>query len=172
MPRQRGRYLTVLLFTIGHYHGIANQRFAAKTHEIGSAGDRFRTDARGKLSAKMLEHIEAHIESGQTLAVLPEGIMLNYLSRRATSIPYVNFMPPELLMLGEDNILRALETAPPDFVALVHKNTSEYGAPFFGTHYGQRIMAWLSQNYLVIEQVGAVPLRNQQFGMLLLERKR
>ena len=163
--------LTILLFTICHYHGIANQRFAAKTYEIGSAGDRFQTDARGKLSAKMLEHIEAHIEPGQTLAVLPEGIMLNYLSRRATSIPFINFMPPELLMFGEDNIIRALEAAPPDFVAIVHKNTSEYGAPFFGTHYGQRVMAWIKQNYGVIEQVGAIPLKNRYFGMLLLERE-
>ena len=132
--------LTVLLLTLGAYLGIAQARFAAKTHEVGMAGDRFRAGQRGKHTARMLEHIEAHIEPGQTLAVLPEGVMLNYLSRRATSIPFINFMPPELLMFGEDSILHALEEAPPDFIALVHKNTAEYGARFFGTHYGQRIM--------------------------------
>ena len=136
------------------------------------AGDRFRADQRGKLTVRMLEHIEAHIEPGQTLAVLPEGVMLNYLSRRATSIPFINFMPPELLMFGEDSILHALEEAPPDFIALVHKNTAEYGAPLFGTHYGQRIMAWIEQNYRVIERVGAPPLRDRRFGMFLLERER
>ncbi len=164
--------LTVLLLTLGAYLGFAKARFAAKTHEVGMAGDRFRADQRGKLTARMLEHIEAHIEPGQTLAVLPEGVMLNYLSRRATSIPFINFMPPELLMFGEDSILHALEEAPPDFIALVHKNTAEYGARFFGTHYGQRIGAWIEQNYRVIARVGAPPLRNRRFGMFLLERER
>jgi hypothetical protein len=163
--------LTVLTLTIGAHLGIANKHFAERTHEVGTDGDRFRADPRGKLSTKMLEHIETHLEPEQTLAVFPEGIMLNYLSRRASSVPFINFMPPELLMFGEDNILRALEASPPDFVALVHKDTSEYGATFFGRHYGQAIMAWIVQNYRPIERVGALPLRDRRFGMLLLERK-
>ncbi len=66
--------------------------------------------------------------------------MLNYLLRRASPLRIVTLMPPEILIFGEDAVLQSLVSAPPDFVALVAKDTSEYGYPPFGSaaHYGQR----------------------------------
>jgi len=37
----------------------------------------------------------------------------------------VNFMPVELLMFGEEATLAAFAAAPPDWVALVHKDAEE-----------------------------------------------
>ena len=96
--------------------------------------------------------------------------MLNYLTRRINPTPYVNFMPPELIIFGEDAILDSLQEKPPDLIAIVHKDTSEYGYRFFGRDYGQSIMHWVRQDYRPLGVIGAPPLRDRRFGILLLER--
>ena len=50
--------------------------------------------------------------AGATLAVLPEGVMLNYLLRRDSPLRVINLMPPELLVFGEEGILHALGAQP------------------------------------------------------------
>jgi hypothetical protein len=71
----------------------------------------------------------------------------------------LNFLPPELEIFGEDRILEDLETHPPDFVALVHRDTVEYGVPLFGTDYGRDLFEWAHEWYGRGVQVGAEPLR-------------
>ena len=82
--------------------------------------------------------------------------MLNYLLRRASPLRIVTLMPPEILIFGEDAVLQSLVSAPPDFVALVAKDTSEYGYPPFGSaaHYGQRTMQWIRSHYRSVAVVG------------------
>jgi 23S rRNA G2445 N2-methylase RlmL len=79
-------------------------------------------------------------------------------------------MPPELIIFGEEAILDSLQEQPPGFIAIVHKDTSEYGYHFFGSDYGQKIMRWARQNYRALGVIGAPPLQDDRFGILLLER--
>ena len=59
-----------------------------------------------------LSAIASRIQSNQTLTVLPEGVMLNYLSRRTSSVPLMNFMPLEFTLYGEDHISEAFRAHP------------------------------------------------------------
>ena len=79
-------------------------------------------------------------------------------------------MPPELAFYGEERMLAALRAAPPDYVALVHKDTREYGVRFFGHDYGRRLYAWIRRNYREVATFGARPLHDQRFGIALLRR--
>ena len=98
--------------------------------------------------------------------------MINYLSRRQTAGPYVNYNPPDLLLFGEDRMLAALQATPPDYIFLVHKDTGEFGERFFGIDYGRRLYAWIARNYqeqpLPMLDLGAEPMRGSQFGIRLL----
>jgi hypothetical protein len=112
------------------------------------------------------------IPADKTLACFPEGIMINYLARRQTAGPYVNYNPPDLLLFGEDQMLAALKVTPPNYIFLVHKDTSEFGERFFGIDYGQKLYAWIAANYrdqpLPMLDLGVEPLRGNQFGIRLL----
>ena len=63
-------------------------------------------------------HDRARLKPGETLAVLPEGVMLNYLTRRNAPTRFITWMPPEVIFYGEANMLDALRTAPPAWVLL------------------------------------------------------
>ena len=109
--------------------------------------------------------IARRVPEDATLAVVPEGVMINYLSRRAAGTPYVNLMPPEVLMFGEDAMLRAFEAHPPDFVLWLRRDTGEYGAARFGKGYAERLDAWLRSHYQPLE-----PLDSSERPGLLLGR--
>src|SRR6185503_4463534 len=116
----------------------------------GSGADAFLADPRGEFVQRALESLERREPRDGTLLVVPEGAMLNYLSRRRSPTRYFNYMPPELMMFGEDAIVRALEAAPPPLCVLLHKDTSEYGAPLFGRDYGRATLDWIRAHYSAI----------------------
>ena len=81
-------------------------------------------------------------------------------------------MPPELVLFGEQAIVDALEANPPAAVLVTHKDTSEYGLPFFGRDYGNRVAEWVFVRYSVAwtDPRGGVPLAPETvFGVSLLE---
>ncbi|MCH7868419.1 MAG: hypothetical protein IH881_12040, partial [Myxococcales bacterium] len=82
----------------------------------------------------------------------------------------MNFVPPEFAVFGEDQILDALRATPPDWIAIVHRPTREYGMLFFGRDYGKLVWAWIQSNYVSAVTLGAKPLVSRRFGIELLER--
>ncbi len=143
---------------------------------VGSGADRIHgydaeSARRDVLLARTVNAIKTGVPADATMLVLPEGVMLNYLTRRSNPTPYINFMPPELEMFGQRRILHAMQANPPDFVVIAHKDTTDYGVRFFGSPtYGQQIMQWVNQHYHVVEAFGAEPLKSECFGVELLER--
>ena len=112
-----------------------------------------------------------------TLVVLPEGISMNYFTRRVNPTRQINFMPPEVIMYSEDRVLSDLQANPADYVVLVHRITGEYGPDYtmFGTHYGRTIMQWVAKNYEGIKMFGAQPLHadrleDGRWGALIMKR--
>ena len=82
----------------------------------------------------------------------------------------MNFMPLEFALYGEDHVLESFRAHPPDYIVFVHKDTSEYGFQFFGRDYGRTLFAWVQQNYHSVALIGDQPLRNEKFGILLVNR--
>jgi hypothetical protein len=142
-----------------------------QTARVAAGGDVLRADAvRGEAFQIALQQIEQRIGRDETLVAFPEGVMLNFLSRRRNPTPHTNFMPTEIVLFGEDSILALLQAHPPDWVALVHKDTSEFGFRFFGRDYAVRIGEWIEQNYRPVHGIGSMPLQTDAFGILLLKR--
>jgi len=137
---------------------------------VASGVDSFVASGRGQAVNWALEQVAQRIAADQTLMVVPEGVMINYLSRRENPTPYINFMPPEIILFDERAMLTAMRSTPPDYVLVVHKDTAEYGFRFFGRDYGQAIFAWIESNYRPVSSTGAPPLRDSGFGMVLMRR--
>ena len=159
---------------LGRSYGI----YRLKTIPIGAGADRFYAlDApplwHGAAARDALAQIRELSPPGSTVAVLPEGVMLNYLSRRQTPLRVINLMPPELLAFGEANVLRSLVDAPPELILLVRRDVSEYGYPPFGTDpkYGQAIAIWIRGHYNLLRIVSALPDQEGESGIEILRRR-
>lgn len=147
-------------------------RIDERTAAVGEGGDRFLAGFRAPAFNAALDEIERRFREDDSLVVLPEGVMLNYLARRLNPTGHINFMPPELIIFGEDRILEALRADPPDYVALTHKDTREYGFDLFGRGYGRKIFAWVTRNYRSVALFGSPPLqRGTEFGIRLMQRR-
>jgi 4-amino-4-deoxy-L-arabinose transferase-like glycosyltransferase len=122
--------------------------FAAKRWTVGTGPDAFLSDTRGLEIQQMCDLIRQQTPATSRLAVFPQGLMLNYLTRRPNSIPQVNFMPPEVLAAGEDNVLVALNVHPPDAIVLNTSSNSSQEFDLDQTYiYGRRTFVWIQQNY-------------------------
>src|SRR5262249_17935321 len=107
-----------------------------------------------------------------TLLVMPDGPMLNYLTRRESPVPYVAFVPPEALAFGAQAMTRALETHPADLLVLAHRDMTEFGAPTFDTEplLGRQIIDWVRRHYVSVVTIGRDPLNPTRSGLELLSR--
>jgi hypothetical protein len=166
----RGAALGALLVaTFAHLFAIDAQTRRRFT-TVSAGADAFLADGRGAFVNKALELLRLYARPDQTLAVFPEGVIVNYLSRHVNPTPYIVFLPLEVTLFGEDMIVASLQTHPPDYAMLVHRDTSEYGVQYFGRDYGRKIYAWIAANYRPVHQIGAPPLQSGRFGILLLKK--
>ena len=150
----------------------AEGRFlGGKTYRVGVGADAFWGDAYGAFANVAIRQITAHSSPSTTLAALPEGIMLNCLTGLRNPTPYINLMPIEMLLFGEERVVESFQAHPPDLIALVHKDTSEFGYQFLGRDYGRQLGGWIRANYRPLPNglIGSPPLRDDRFGIWLLE---
>jgi hypothetical protein len=148
-----------------------------KDFTLGSGGDRMVTydpkiDPTGAAMGSAAAWIETHTAPTSTLAVLPEGVMLNYLTRRDNPTPYAVFAF-EVWVFGENNMLAAYEKNPPDYIVLIQRDSSEYGVPYFGLQkgYGYDVMQWVRRNYEPVYLIGSEPLQSGAFGIRILKHR-
>jgi hypothetical protein len=123
----------------------------------------------GVLAAGLEERIVARVPTSATLAVVPQGTLLNFLTRRPNPTPYHDLMPPIFTVYGVDRVLAAYDARPPEYVALVAWSGEEYGVGTFGTpEWGADLVAWVARHYDRIEDVPSSPTT---VGYSLWERR-
>jgi hypothetical protein len=144
-----------------------------RTVKLGTGADAFLADASGTPFVTLLQQVRRLAASGDTLVVLPEGVMLNYLLRLENPTPYVNFMPPEVMLFGEDRMRAAFAARPPVWIVLINRPASEYGYRFLGDDYGRRLVDWVEAHYVVVDRVLEARHPNQltPFAAILHHRR-
>jgi hypothetical protein len=173
------RYVAVgLIFVwVLQFLDHSNFMYKQKIFPIAENGDKIlvfspEIDPRAELVSRFLTRVDEIISPQSTFVVIPEGVMLNYLTRRENPTPFTNFMLPELNAWGENNILNGFKLASPDFILLMHRNTAEYGVGFFGQDagYGKKILDWINRHYTPLLLIGHEPLRDSNYGLKILKR--
>jgi hypothetical protein len=159
---------------------LANQSqevLALKTSPVGDGADLFyafppRVDPTGEIvglvSAELLK-----MPHDQTLLVLPEGMMINYLARQPCPVADIYFFGVATGNGGEERIVKALQQHPPDRVVIISRDLREYGVQRYGDGFGsgQQLLQWAVANYDRVFSIGGDPLDVRQRGSIVLERK-
>jgi len=170
----RGAALGVVGLAVFAHLQIVAPYVADKTSRLGGVDDAIRVHPGvARVLGAALEEVQARTRPGDPLAVMPEGVMLNFMARRPLPTPHFSFNPFEVLVYGEDTMVEAFASSPPAAVLLVHHDTSEHGARFLGRNYGISLLGWIRENYRTVRQIGGPPLQpGTRFGVQVLEAKR
>ncbi|MGP8238809.1 MAG: glycosyltransferase family 39 protein [Limisphaerales bacterium] len=150
--------------------------YEQKTVAVGEGADRlwtFRQEIQpsGAMMGQALSWMRTNTPADSTLAVLPAGVMLNYMLRRANPTPYLRWNPPEMAVFGQASMTRALEQAKPDYILLLGVDMSEFGVDFFGAtdNFGGELMRWINQTYQPVGLLGHDWNKDGQFGIKILK---
>ena len=168
----------VLLVGFGRLFLESEKFYAWKNFAVGQAGDRIMASGptgnavEARTTKAALAWIETHLPPDATLAALPQGVIVNYLSRRINPTPCLDWNPTLFTVFSQEKMTAAFEKNPPDYILLVEWKTYEFSLGYFGQHagYGVELMQWIGKNYAPVQLFGSEPLQNGLFGMKILKR--
>jgi hypothetical protein len=170
--------IIIVLLSFKFFHA-SDRIYHAKNLTVGSGGDRIitydsRIDPRGPIIANAIAWINTNLDKNETFIALPEGTMLNYLTRRDNPTPYASITYLEMQIFNEDTILNSFKKNAPDYFVFVHNNPAEYGVRFFGKDpkFGKKVMDWILINYFNVCLFGAEPFENNQFGIKIYKKRK
>ena len=133
---------------------------AAKTLPIGNSTDLFYTYPKTVSGdGEVIKYFTTTLCNDnliKTFIVMPEGIMINYLTRKKSTVGTQAFYVPKLLEL---NLVHQLELKKPDGVVFITRDLSEYGVTSFGSkgQSGECLIDWLNKNYFITATFGVDP---------------
>jgi hypothetical protein len=141
---------------------------AAKTATMGRGADAFRVEARSAPIVSLLREIETRVGADETLLVVPQGAMLNYLARRRNASPYYLFDRTTRVLWGEDAVTDTVRATPPDWIAFVERGP---GPDRFGRKDFLELHAWMLMQYEPVWQIGKPFGTGARPAVMLLRRK-
>jgi hypothetical protein len=150
--------------------------YAEKNLAVGNGADKIFTfggpSQSGAEISAALAWTGKNVPPDATVAVLPEGVMLNFLTRHPNPSPCISWEPVIMNAIGSAKMTSAFEQNPPDYIFLVERDSSEFGVGYFGSPgFGQDVMLWVRKNYQPVQLFGDEPLKNGKFGIEILKRQ-
>jgi len=143
---------------------------AEQTQPVGSEEDRFYAFNRevnpiGPLVNWVSKRLAK--DPPGTLLVLPDGLSINFLTRRASALPSVGGGGPDELRM------ESLRQSPPDYVVLISLDLGEHGIQQYGKpgNPGYLLLQWVNQNYTVEASWGDPFSGTNLKGARILRRK-
>jgi hypothetical protein len=162
---------------------LSESYYLRKNLPVGSGGDKIMAynstvDPFHGTVEIALSWIEKNTSPDATLAVLPEGAMINYLSRRVNPTHHLVWVPPLMAVFGQTNMTADFEKSSPDYVLVIARGASEFGVSFFGydPRYGMELMQWIEAHYDRVypapEPAGKSASQEQPFFELQILKRR
>ena len=148
---------------------------ALKSKPLSRGADRLWTFDRpfsfgaGSDVEKFLQWAQSNIKPTETFVALPQGVMLNFLTKRTITGPHTTFMPAELATYSPGAMLSLLSAQPPDYVIFFNKETIAYGHLTSGEDYGAEIFRWVNEHYTAVWRTGA-GFESHGFGITVLKK--
>ena len=161
----------LMAVVIGHLKW-GDYYYNRKDHTIGSGHDAFlawnpHVFATPSMMNYAVEWIQNYTRPTDTVVVLPEGAMINFLSRRKNPMQDIEFMPN----MEEEKVINSFQKQLPNYVVVVFRDMSEYGAAFFGKDYGTKVYQWIQDNYSVVFYMQAPTKAGLEFVTIFVHGK-
>ena len=86
-----------------------------------------------------VNYIKENTNDNDTVLVLPQGAVINFLSGRKSHNKYYYLIPSNIEMFGEENIVKNLEQNLPEYIVLQPMPFYDYKETYFCESFGKKI---------------------------------
>jgi hypothetical protein len=150
--------------------------YARRTFPIGSGRDLFlalppERDPSGSITRQIVDELR-RLPPDDTVLVVPEGLMINYLARRKSPLAEWIFIDVTLAGPAEAALVQRLAANPPSAVVYLHRELGEHGIAQWGGpgQPGHLMLEFFRQSYRPRLAVAANPSAPNRIGALILYR--
>lgn len=146
----------MLIFSVVNvFYFSLSQSFFAKNEIKTEKGKMIIPDkSEADVINQTLKFIENEIKPDETVLILPEGAMFNYLTERKTNLKYYQLIPNHIETVGENEIISDLKSNKPDYILFLNNDYSIYGTPKFCSDFGKDICGYVYKNYAEVKNFG------------------
>ena len=150
--------LALLLGVTAGQVRVTAKWMARKEVTLSSSSDAMHMQWHGRTIAEVTQWLGEHAQPGQTLVVVPEGAMINYLSRLRNPTRFDLYLP-DWMQAFEQQMTHDWASAKPDWVVWIDRDTSELGSATFGQTYAPELGRSLREEYEPRATLGPEKLR-------------
>lgn len=128
---------------------------------------------RERRCAQLIDYLSNNTAKDDTVVVLPEGVMINFLSSRGNPLYSYMYLPWDFQKKGlEDDIVDDMQRKKVNYVVLLQRPVEEYGSYHaFGIDYGVRLWQYIKENYVLHRQFGPFPYTTADFGIAVFKAR-
>jgi hypothetical protein len=170
----RWAMLVVLLVLSVRHFALSKYAYSLHTLKISSPrGTLYAFDNQRNRSLKeLIEFLSANTAKSDKLVVFPEGVGVNFIADRENPLYYYSYLPIDLTRDEiQRQIIRQIDSEQVEYIALVERDTSEYGSAVFGIDCAKEIAAYIAGNYLAYKFFAGSPFESAGAGTRLFKRK-
>jgi hypothetical protein len=179
----RGRVVlagaTLLLLVPGaaRLAALSSHLLSLKTEAVGRGRDLFYTfppeiNPTGDM-VRLVSDSLAGRPRGETLVVLPEGEIINYLARMPSPVAPYSFYGATTADGREEALVRDLDRHAPDWIVIISRDLGDYGIHSYGEApgSGRDILEWVAGHYGHASYFGGNPFDPRQCGAMIMARR-
>ncbi len=107
-----------------------------------------------KVYNSAINWINKNTKPDESILVLPEAPMLNFMTNRQTLSKYYQLLPNHIKAIGgEEKIIKDFVVNPPDYIFIQSIDYHGYGKNYFGIDFGKDIFIYIINNYNLVTQI-------------------
>jgi hypothetical protein len=145
-----------LLIGFGQLWQESKVSYNQRTAWVGRGADRILVFRPGYLPSgvtmgRVTDWIQTNTPPNSTLAVLPDGAMVNFLSRRVNPTGFLRWNPTESAVFGPEKMEESFtnSSSQPDYIVLLEITINQFGLKPFGEdpRDGLELKQWITAHY-------------------------
>lgn len=159
-----GRALLVVTILAGAVtFGIRYRKnFSVELH--AERGHLFAPGITGQEISEALNFIRTSTEPGESIAILPEGSDLAFLTGRRMPLRHQILIPGLMSQQDEQEAIRHLQNDRVRYILIVNRPMREFGQEAFGRDFYTQLGGWIEANYRLVRICGSTRSGNPQIG--------
>lgn len=103
------------------------------------------------ISSVILDFMRNEVGKDESVIILPEGLIYNFLAGTKSDNYYNIFTPDRVQSYGEDNIIEHYKKTRPDYFILLNTSYNGYGVSILGKDFGLKIIDYIKTDYELVK---------------------